>query len=318
MKIVFFGTDEFAKEILSYLLGQGLDIVAVVTRADKPKGRSLKMEAPPVKELCLEKGFQGPIYQPLKASDVEFVSLLKQLDSDLFVVVSYGQILRQNVLDIPKYGTINVHPSLLPKYRGPSPIQSVVLAGEAKTGVTIMEMELAMDAGGIIKVVPVDISEEITFGELEILLVDLAKDSLFKVIQEISKNQKISATPQVENLATYTKKIHAEDSFIDWNRSVKEICNFVRGMNPRPGARMTVQVDGKNLLMKVFKVKGTEGAGYHGGKPGEPLFFNKEHGLIIACSDGSVSLQEVQLEGKKKMNIKDFINGFSDKINFIY
>ncbi len=315
MRIIFFGTDEFAKEILAYLFGQDLDIVAVVTRADKPKGRSLKTEAPPVKELCLEKGFQGPIYQPLKASDEEFVSFLTELSPDLFVVVSYGQILRQNVLDIPKYGTINVHPSLLPKYRGPSPIQSVVLAGEVKTGVTIMEMELAMDAGGIIKVVPADIPEEMSFGELEILLVDLAKDSLLKVIQEISNNQKISATPQVENLATYTKKIHAEDSFIDWNRSIKEICNFVRGMNPRPGARMFVQMDGKKLLMKVFGVKSAE---YCGGKPGEPLFFNKEQGLIIACSDGSVGLQEVQLEGKKKMNIKDFINGFSDKINFIY
>ncbi len=315
MKIVFFGTDEFAKVILSFLLQQKLDIVAIVTRADKPKGRSLKMEAPPVKELCLEVGFGGPIYQPLKASDEEFVSHLKSHDPDLFVVVSYGQILRQNVLDIPKIGTINVHPSLLPKYRGPSPIQSVVLAGERKTGVTIMEMVLAMDAGGIIKVAPVDVSEEVTFGELEILLADLAKNSLYSVIQEISKNQKIYSVPQDENLATYTKKIHAEDSFIDWNRSAKEICNFVRGMNPRPGARMVVQMDGKNLLMKVFSVLMVK---HCGGKSGEPLFFNKEEGLVIACSDGAVSLQEVQLEGKKRMNIKDFINGFSDKINFVY
>ena len=315
MKIVFFGTDEFAKEVLAFLLRQNLDIVAIVTRADKPKGRSLKMEAPPVKELCLEVGFQGSVYQPIKASDEGFISQLKDLNPDLFVVVSYGQILRQNVLDIPKYGTINVHPSLLPKYRGPSPIQSVVLAGEARTGVTIMEMELAMDAGGIIKVVPLDLSDEVTYGELEILLVNLAKEPLLEVIQEINKNQKINATPQDENLATYTKKIHVEDSVINWNQSVKEICNFVCGMNPRPGARMFVQMDGKEFLLKVFSVKRAE---YRGAKSGELLFFDKEHGLIIGCADGAVALQEVQLEGKKKMVIKYFINGFSDKIKFSY
>ena len=315
MKIVFFGTDEFARGVLAFLLEQNLDIVAVVTRADKPKGRSLKMEAPPVKELCLEVLFKGSIYQPIKASDEEFISILKELNPDLFVVVSYGQILRQNVLDLPNYGTINIHPSMLPKYRGPSPIQSAVLAGDRETAVTIMEMELAMDAGGIIKVVPTVIPEEMSFGELEILLMEIAKKPLLEVIKKISVDKKIISIPQDENLATYTKKIHAEDSFINWKRPVKEICNFVRGMNLRPGARMIVQMDGKDLLLKIYSLKK---ASFHGENPGKPLFFNKENGLVISCKDGTVALQEVQLEGKKKMLIKDFINGFSDKIKFVY
>ena len=291
MRIVFFGTDEFAKGILAFLLKQNLQIVAVVTRADKPKGRSLKMEAPAVKELCLELGFQGKVFQPVKASAPEFVSELQQLQPDLFVVVSYGQILKQNVLDVPSYGTINVHPSLLPKYRGPSPIQSVVLAGESETAVTIMEMELAMDAGGLIKAVLVPVSKEMSYGELE-----------------------ITSTPQDEKCATYTKKIQSEDSFLNWNRSAKEIVDFVRGMNPRPGARLWVQSDGKKLLLKVFKVKEVP---FQAERGGVVLHFDAEHGLIISSKDAAVALLEVQLEGKKRVPIKDFINGFCGKVEFL-
>lgn len=311
MKIVFFGTDEFAAEILAFLLTEHVPIVAVVTREDKPKGRSLKMEAPPVKELCQKMTFQGPIYQPVKASADEFVETLRGHKPDLFVVVSYGQIMRQNLLDVPVIGTINVHPSLLPKYRGPSPIQSAVLAGESETGVTIMEMELLMDAGGIIKVVHEKIPTDMTFGELEIKLCNLAKKPLLEVIQEIAILKKIVSTPQNENLATYTKKIHAEDAFIDWNQSAQHICHFVYGMNPKPGARFFVECEGKPLLMKVFSVRE---APYKGALPGEILYFDFEHGLVVACQDGALELLEVQLEGKKKMHIKDFTNGFLGKI----
>ncbi len=306
MRIVFFGTDEFAKELLAFLLEQKLNIVAVVTRADKPKGRSLKVEAPPVKELCLKARYNGPIYQPIKASADEFVEELKSCDADLFVVVSYGQILKQMVLDIPKIGTINVHPSLLPKYRGPSPIQSVVLAGEKNTGVAIMEMELAMDAGGVIRVDTIEVPKQMTFGELEITLIDVSKRALFEVIQDIAFTKKIISTPQNESLATYTKKIHAENSFVNWTQNKDEILNFVRGMNPRPGARMFVEVEGKKLLLKIFKA--TESR-FNGHNSGEIIYCDKDHGFVIACGDGSIALEEVQLEGKKKMSIKDFING---------
>ncbi|MBM3192696.1 MAG: methionyl-tRNA formyltransferase [Chlamydiae bacterium] len=315
MRIIFFGTDEFAKDVLAFLLQEKLDLIAVVTRADKPKGRSQKVEAPPVKEICFEMGFKGEVYQPLKASADEFVETLKKLKPDLFVVVSYGQILKQNVLDIPLYGTINVHPSLLPKYRGPSPIQSAVLAGDKETGVTIMEMELAMDAGGIIKVTPVEISEETTYEELEKCLAEIAKKSLLEVLQEISISKKIVSTPQNEKDATYTKKIHAEDAFIDWNQSSDEICNFVRGMNSRPGARTFVDLDGKKVLIKIFRMRKIS---FEKKEPGQMIYFNKERGLVISTKDGAVELLELQLEGKKKMSTKDFINGFSTKIKFCY
>ena len=304
MRILFFGTDQFAKELLSFLLEKKLNVVAVVTRPDQPKGRSQKIEKPPVVE-----GYSGYVYQPVKVSDPEFALVLKGLNADLFVVVSYGQILKQNILDIPKYGTINVHPSLLPKYRGPSPIQSAVLAGEEETGVTIMEMELAMDAGGIIEVVKTKIPLDMTFGALEEHLVELAKDPLYRVIQKIEQAKQIKSIQQNESLATYTKKIHVEDSFIDWNRSSKEICDFVRGMNPRPGARM--KIEGGKSLMKIFYVKPAP----YQGEAGKVIFFDQEHGLIIACQNGAVALLEVQLEGKKRMAIKDFINGFAKKIN---
>lgn len=313
MRVVFFGTDEFAKEVLAFLLQEKLDIVAVVTRVDKPKGRSQKVEAPPVKEICLESAFKGEIYQPVKASSDEFVETLKRLKPDLFVVVSYGQIVKQNVLDVPSYGTINVHPSLLPKYRGPSPIQSAVLAGDKETGVTIMEMELAMDAGGIIKVVPVPIGDETTFEGLEKTLVEVAKKSLVEVMQEISKNKKIVSIPQDEKSATYTKKIHAEDSFINWNQNSNEICQFVRGMNSKPGARIFAELDGKKVLVKIFRVRKTS---FEKKEPGQLVYFTKEKGLIISTKDGAVEVLELQLEGKKKMNSKDFINGFSAKIKF--
>ncbi len=315
MRIVFFGTDEFAKEILSFLLLKELDIVSVVTREDKPRGRDQKLQGPPVKELCDQLKFKGSLLQPAKASSLEFVDQLKEIDADLFVVVSYGQILKQAVLDLPKYGTINVHPSLLPKFRGPSPIQSAVLAGENESGVTIMEMVLAMDAGGIIKVAPASLDRDMTFGELEILLMELAKGALFQVIQEISTSKRIISQPQNENFATYTKKIHAEDSFINWDKSGEEIHNFVRGMNPRPGARIFIEFEGKKQIMKIFKVKKTE---YVGSKAGEMLYFDNEHGLIISCQGGSIALLEVQMEGKKRVAVKDFVNGFSGKIKFCY
>jgi methionyl-tRNA formyltransferase len=313
MNIVFFGTDGFAREILKYLIEENLNIVAVVTQQDKPKGRSLKMEPPPVKDLLTEINYSGKIFQPAKASDQNFLDDLKELNADLFVVVSYGQLLKQVLLDIPKYGTINVHPSLLPKYRGASPIQSVVLAGEKKTGVTIMEMVLAMDAGGIIKVHEINLPEDMTYGELENKLIEVSKPLLKEVIFDVDKHKKLISTPQDETQATFTKKIFAESSFIDWNQGVKKIIDFVRGMNPKPGARVFAQYLGNKVILKIFKVASFN---HEPKNAGEIIHFDEKNGLVISAKDGCVSILEVQLEGKKKMSIKDFINGFLGKIQF--
>jgi methionyl-tRNA formyltransferase len=313
MKIVFFGTDGFASEILQYLIKENLNIVAVVTQQDRPKGRSLKLEPPPVKEFLEKVSYKGEIFQPLKASSDEFLNQLRTLNADLYVVVSYGQILKQVLLDIPKIGTINVHPSLLPKFRGASPIQSAVLAGDAKTGVTIMEMVLAMDAGGIIKVQEFDLPPDMTYGELEKKLIEVAKPLLKEVVLDIEKNQKIISSPQNESRATFTKKIFAENSFIDWSHKSKELVDFIRGMNPKPGARFFVNINQVKVLLKVFKA---EVFPCQKKEPGQVIFFDEKNGLVISTSDGALSILEVQLEGKKRMSIKDFINGFLGKVEF--
>lgn len=307
MKIIFFGTDLFAKEILSFLLERELSIVAVVTQPDKPKGRDQNLSPPPVKEFLQEKGWDGAIFQPERASRPEFVEVLQRLEPDLFVVVSYGQLLKQNLLDVPRLGAINVHPSLLPKYRGPSPIQSAVLAGEKEVGTTIMEMVLAMDAGDILRVQKLSLGEETTFGEIEKELCNLSKKLLLETIGDL-KSGTVKKEPQKESEALYTKKITSLDSVIDWQRSKEELCNFVRGMNPRPGARCFVEVQGKKLLLKIFRIKKSE---EKGGRPGEVLFFDAKRGFHVACRDGAIAIEELQIEGKKKMTTLDFIKGIN-------
>ena len=301
--MIFFGTDLFAKELLRFLFDH-IEIAAVVTQEDQPQGRNRKVCPPPVKALCLERNFT-PIYQPVKASDPEFLQAMRDLHPNLFIVASYGQILCQPLLDIPKIGTINVHPRILTKYRGPSPIQTAILEGERETGVSIMEMVLAMDAGGVIEVVTTPIAKGTTYGQLEESLCTLAKEPLLRVIKTVLQEKKIHATPQDEKKATYTKKIHVEDSYISWNRPADVVCRFIHGMNPRPGARCKVVVDGQIYLLKVLKAQSVD----FQGEAGEILFFDKTHGCVIGCSQGAVSLLDVQMEGKKPMTIKDFMNG---------
>ncbi len=306
MRIVFFGTDSFAAEILSHLLENKVDVIAAVTQPDQPKGRDQKISPPPVKEFLEKKGWQKPIFQPEKASSPAFVETLRELAPDLFVVVSYGQLLKQTLLDVPSLTSINVHPSLLPKYRGPSPIQSAVLAGEKEVGVAIMEMVLAMDAGDIICLEKTSLPEEMTFGELEEKLCALSKKLLLETIEEFERKGSVTKYPQEESESTYTKKILSKDSFIDWHKSPQELCNFVRGMNPRPGARFFIEIHGKKLLVKIFQI---ETCDEKGGSPGETLFFTPTKGWVVACREGSISIKELQVEGKKRMSIEDFLKG---------
>lgn len=310
MRIIFFGTDQFAADVLSHLLDVKLQITAVVTRPDKEQGRSLKMAPPPVKEMLLKKGVDLPILQPIRASNETFIQEIKALKPDLFVVVSYGQIIKQPLLDVPTIGSVNVHPSLLPRYRGPSPIQSAVLAGEKEVGVTIMEMVLEMDAGDMIAVKKMSLPDEMTYGELHLELCQIAKGLLVEVIEQIQKNRRITGKAQDHAKATYTKKILSVDGVIDWSRSMSEVCNLIRGMNPRPGARTFVEIEGEKKLLKIFKVKPvlTEE------KPktsGVVVSFDNQKGFRITCGDGILQVFSLQLEGKKEMKARDFINGFS-------
>ena len=239
MRIIFFGTPQFSAESLKYLLERNCNIIAVVTKPDKPQGRSKEPIASPVKQLALEKGI--PLYQPNKASDPEFASILQSYEPDLFVVVAYGEIIKQNLLDMPKKGCINVHASLLPKYRGAAPIQFCLFQGEKETGVTIMHMVLRMDAGEIIKKAYLPIDDNMTAGELEQKLSVIGAKALGEVISELEKGS-VPSIPQNEALATYAPKVELENCEIHWARPAKEIHNLIRGSNPEPGAWCYVKI----------------------------------------------------------------------------
>ena len=312
MKIVFFGTSPFAARILSYLLSQNIDVLAVVTRPDRPRGRSQHVSAPPVKEMALQLNPQLPIHQPEKASTHEFASLLKEYNADLFVVVAYGEIIKQNILDIPKWGCINIHASLLPKYRGAAPMQRCLIAGDSRTGVTIIDMVLQMDAGDMLGSAVVPISETMTCGELEEKLVAASCPLLLKTLDDFEQGtvKRISQNPQE---VTFAAKITPDDEKIYWTESATNLHNRIRALSPAPGAWCTVWVGNEP---KRFKIKRSAVLPEKQGQPGEILTFNAKEGLHVACREGALSLLEVQLEGKKAMKIEDFIKGMNCQISF--
>ncbi len=301
MKIVYFGTPPFAAEVLRYLLDHHVEVVAAITKPDKPKGRSGSPIPTPVKAVALEKKI--PVFQPELVSAPEFADVLPPFQADLFVVVAYGEIIKQHLLDMPRLGCINLHASLLPKYRGAAPIQRAILKGEKETGVTIMHMVKKMDAGDIIKAVKVPITEEMSFGELEEILCHEGSPVLLEVIREFEQGIFLRK-PQDDSLVTYAPKIELEDCQIDWNRSAEELHNLVRGVFPYPGAWCFTTVRGHSLRLKVFKTQRVDLQG----APGKILKYGKE-GLIIGCGKGALRLLEVQLEGKRAMSAEEFMRG---------
>jgi len=313
LKIIFFGTSVFAAKILSSLIEHGYSIVAVVTRPDKLKGRHLHASATPVKEVALKLNPGLPVFQPEKASAPEFAEILKAFDADLFVVVAYGEIIKKNLLEMPKLGCINIHASLLPKFRGAAPIQRSLMAGEKKTGITIIEMAPQMDAGDILAIEEILIPEEMTFGELEGKLCDLSVKLLFKVIRQFEEN-KVIKTPQDHTLATLAPKITLEDEKIDWHKSAEMICNQVRALSPSPGAWTQVLIGLESKRLKIKKAIAMEEMS---GDPGAILRFGKE-GWVIGCGKGALRLIEVQLEGKKAMSAEECIRGIHHPISISF
>lgn len=302
-KIVFFGTPPFAARILSYLLEHHLDIVGIVTRPDRPKGRDLKLQPSAVKELALQACPNIPLFQPEKASTDEFAQRLKALQPDLFVVVAYGEIIKTNLLSIPKL-CINIHASLLPKYRGAAPIQRCLMNGEKISGVTIMEMVLQMDAGDMLDVAKIPVPDEMTFGELEEALCNLSGPLLLSVLQRAQQGT-ITKTPQNHAEATFAPKITAEDRIIDWKKSAKVIHDQIRSLSPFPGAYALVNV---GEAQKKLLIKRSSCLPEMSGIAGETLHYGAE-GWIIACGSGALKILELQLEGKKPLSIGEFIRG---------
>lgn len=303
MNIVFFGTPQFAADALTYLLEHGIQVIAVVTKPDKPKGRSGTPLPPPVKSLA-EALLPGvPIYQPEKASAPDFANILRALDADLFVVAAYGEIVKQYLLDIPRLGCINLHASLLPRYRGAAPIQRAIINGDLVSGATIMHMVLKMDAGNIINTVEVSIGPEMTAGELEKEICKAGSVALLEVITQFSSGR-IEGVMQDESFVTYAPKIELEDCEIDWHRPAQEIHDLIRGANPHPGAWCTVSWRNEKKRLKIYRSQIV----HFSAPPGTIISEGKE-GIIVACGKDALCLQEVQLEGKKAMLAAELIRG---------
>ncbi len=312
MKIVFFGTSSFAAKVLAQLFQQGYEVLAVVTRPDRSKGRHLHPQPPPVKEIALQLKPALPIFQPEKASAPEFAAILEPLEADLFVVVAYGEIIKKNLLEMPKLGCINIHASLLPKFRGAAPIQRCLMAGEKETGITIIAMSPQMDAGDILAMESIPISEEMTFGELEPKLCDLSVKLLFQVISQF-KEGAVKRTVQNHALATFAPKLTPEEEKIDWTRPAKFIHDQIRALSPSPGAWCQIKIGSESKRLKIKKAAIVDD---YIGEPGSIVSFGKE-GWIVACGQGALRLIDVQLEGKKPMTAEDCIRGIHHPVSIL-
>lgn len=313
LKILFMGTPDFAKESLEALYNTNNEIIGVVTNVDKPKGRGMKMIPTPVKEFALEKNLK--IYQPEKVkNNLEFIEEVKKLNPDLICVVAYGKILPKELLNIPKFGCVNVHGSLLPKYRGAAPIQWSVINGDKITGVTTMYMNEGMDTGDMILKQEVEIGEDETTGELWERLSKIGADLLVKTVDLIEKGI-APRTPQPENFSM-APMLSKEMAEINWNtKTVSEIKNLVRGLNPIMGAYTFIN-DKKYKFWKVeaienneFLNKFCEISSLDNVKEGTVLIADAKQGMYIKSKGGIISVLEIQGENSKRMSINDFLRG---------
>lgn len=299
MKIIFMGTPDFAVASLNALVEAGHDIQAVITQPDRPKGRGKKLAYPEVKTRALELNL--PVHQPQKVKDPEFIELLNSYEADLFVVVAYGRILPKEVLELPKYGCINVHGSLLPEYRGAAPIQRSVLEGRAESGVTIMQMDEGMDTGDMLRQGAIPITMEDTSGTMFDKLAVLGGSLLVETLKDMEAGS-LKPVKQDEEKATYAARILKEDELIDWNHSAREINCQIRALAPSPGA-YTVWND---LRVKLWESTPVDEDSKE--EPGTVLEIGK-HTFKVQTGKGVLEVKQVQPAGKKAMEAKAFCNG---------
>ena len=301
MRIVFMGTPDFAVGSLQALCESGKhEILAVVTQPDRPKGRGNKLLQTPVKEYALAQGLT--VYQPQKVKTPEFVELLHELQPELIVVAAFGQFLSKEILELPKYGCINVHASLLPKYRGASPIQYAIIKGEKESGVTIMQMDIGMDTGAMLDKVVVPIAENTTMGELHDALREQGSALLLQVIDKIAAGT-AAAEPQDDAQATYATLLDRSMEHIDWSKTAQEVHNLIRGFNPAPST-FTKLPNGKSLKIWGSKMTDKSSAAAAG-----TVIETGKHSFFVACGEGVLEITEVQPESKKRMPAQVFLNG---------
>lgn len=296
MNVVYMGTPEFAVPPLQAIINANHTVTGVFTQPDKPKGRGYVLTPPPVKECALENNI--PVFQPKSMKDGEALEILKKLNPDVIVVVAFGKILPKEILDLPKYGCINVHASLLPKYRGAGPIQWCVLDGEEETGVTTMLMAEGLDTGDMLLKSSTKIGENETAGELHDRLSTMGADLIVETLSKLPNNE-ITPEKQDDNLSNYAPMLTKELCKIDWSKSAQQIHNQVRGLNPWPVAVATV--NGKRV--KIYSTQLSD----KNDTAGKIICLNP---LTVACGEGSVIITELQPEGKKRMNSQDYVRGY--------
>ena len=298
MRVVFMGTPDIAATCLKKIIADGFEVVGVYTQPDRPKGRGMKMVYSDVKEVALANNL--PVFQPENFREEETVEQLRALKPDICAVVAYGRILPQKVLDIPTFGCINIHASILPKYRGSAPYQWAVLDGLTETGVSAMYLVREMDAGDIIEVSKTPIGENETAGELLDRLAVLGADLLSKTLTRFSESGAVPAVPQNPAEVSYAPMLDKTMCPIDWNKTARQVHNHVRGLHPWPVATMELQ----GRKFKVHATKIVDGSG----RPGEILGLTKT-GLKIACGEGAVEVISLQAEGGKRMAAPDYFRG---------
>lgn len=300
MKILFMGTPDIAVPTLETLIQSKNKITGVVTQPDKPKGRGKAMAYSPVKETALK--YELPIYQPVKVREEAFVNTVKEINPDVIVVIAFGQIVPKDILELPKYGCINIHASLLPKYRGAAPIQWAVIDGEKKTGLTTMYMEEGLDTGDMLLKEEVSIAPDETGGSLHDKLAQLGGALILKTLEQLETGT-IVRIKQDDNLSNYASMLDKKMGYIDFSKSAEEIERLIRGLNPWPSAYTFL--DGKTL--KIWKADVLKDE--RDGEIGQIVEVNKET-VLIKTGMGTLALKEVQLEGKKRMETEAFLRGY--------
>lgn len=302
MKIVFMGTPDFAVGALEALIKAGHEITAVVTQPDKAKGRSGKLQAPPVKECAMAHNI--PVMQPVRIKTPEAIAELKQYEADVYIVAAFGQILSQEILDMPKYGCLNIHASLLPKYRGASPIQHVIIDGEKETGVTIMQMNAGLDTGDMLYKKSIAIEDTDNYETLHDKLLVVGGEAIVEALPLLEAG-KLTPEKQDDSLSCYARLIDKQMGRLDFTKDAVVLDRLIRGVTPWPSAFTSYQ--GKQL--KIWREEPVDGSG----EPGTILNVEKD-AFTVACGSGALRILEVQLEGKKRMSTHDFLLGVKVKI----
>ena len=314
MRIVFMGTPDFSVPALKALVEAGHQVIAVVTQPDKPKGRGKEVQMTPVKIQAMEYGI--PVYQPAKVREASFVEVLKGLEADVYVVIAFGQILPKAVLELPKYGCINIHASLLPKYRGAAPIQWCVIDGERETGITTMMMDVGLDTGDMLEKAVIPIEEKETGGSLHDKLSMAGGSLILSTLRKLEEGTAVR-TPQTEEGTCYAKMLTKSLGDIDWNQDAVSIERLIRGLNPWPSAY--TMWNGKTIkIWAADVIAGREAAEFlsESGVPAETgtapgtVVCSDKRGLVVCTGGGLLSIRELQMEGKKRMDTPAFLRGY--------